>query len=106
MIPQPIAAYVLAENSHDSQAVANCFTQNAVVKDEGKVHRGRDEIKKWSAETVSKYAAQLAPIQVISNPNGYVLLASVFGNFPGSPAKLNFHFSISGALISQLEVTA
>jgi len=105
MIPQPIVAYVLAENSHDTDSVTKCFTQDAVVKDEGKLHRGREQIKAWNLETTSKYSAHIAPIQVTSNDKSYVLKASVSGNFPGSPAILHFHFSIAGALINSLEVT-
>lgn len=106
MIPQAIAAYVLAENSHDTDSVTECFTQDAVVKDDGKLHRGRDQIRAWNLETVSKYSAYIAPIQVTSNDKAYVLKASVFGNFPGSPAVLHFHFSTVGGLINSLEVTA
>ncbi|MFC7287288.1 nuclear transport factor 2 family protein [Herminiimonas glaciei] len=105
MIPQPIAAYVLAENSHDIDSVTKCFTQDAVVKDEGKFHRGRDQIRAWKLETASKYSAYIAPIQVTSNDKAYVLKASVYGNFPGSPAVLHFHFLTVGDLINSLEVT-
>lgn len=105
MIPLPIAAYVLAENSHDTDAVVRCFTQSAQVKDEGKIHHGLEAIKKWKVSTTSLYSSQIAPIQVTSSDNGYVLKASVSGDFPGSPVTLHFYFRVSDSLISYLEVT-
>src|SRR5262245_48570120 len=44
-LPKPIAAYFTAD-SIGSDAVARCFTENAVVKDEGHTDAGRVAIKK------------------------------------------------------------
>ena len=42
-LPKPIAAYFAADKS-DGEAVSQCFTENAVVKDEGHTHKGRAAI--------------------------------------------------------------
>ena len=39
-LPKPIAAYFTADKG-DGEAVSRCFTEDAVVKDEGHTHRGR-----------------------------------------------------------------
>jgi hypothetical protein len=36
-LPEPIAAYFDADK-RDSEAIARCFTKDAVVKDEGQIH--------------------------------------------------------------------
>jgi len=34
-LPESIAAYFAAENGHDAGALARCFTEHTVVRDEG-----------------------------------------------------------------------
>lgn len=105
IVPPSIIAYLLAENSHNPNAVAACFSQDGVVRDEGKVRRGRTEIEAWKVETNAKYSAQIAPVEVSNFDGGYLLLASVSGNFPGSPLNMNFRFFVSDSLIDALEVS-
>ena len=45
-LPKPIAAYFAADRG-DGEAVSQCFTDNAIVKDEGHAHRGRAAIEAW-----------------------------------------------------------
>jgi hypothetical protein len=103
-IPSPIGAYLLAENSRNPRAVAACFKPDGVVRDEGKIRRGRTEIEAWKTETSAQYSAQIAPVEVSTVEGGYLLLASVSGNFPGSPLNMNFRFSVSDSLIDLLEI--
>jgi ketosteroid isomerase-like protein len=35
-LPTPIAVYIAAENRGDTEALAECFAEDAVVQDEGK----------------------------------------------------------------------
>ena len=43
-LPKPIAAYFAADTA-SGEAVARCFTEAAVVKDEGHTYRGRAAIR-------------------------------------------------------------
>ena len=52
--PTPIAIYI-AENRGDVEALAECFAEDAVVRDEGKTIEGLAAIKQWKAETRKKY---------------------------------------------------
>ena len=45
-LPRPIAAYFAADSA-SGKAVARCFTDDAVVKDEGHTYNGRAAIKEW-----------------------------------------------------------
>src|SRR5207245_9455738 len=54
-LPAPIAAYIAIENGHDTEAVARCFTDHAVVRDEGRTIEGLTAIKQWNSETQKKY---------------------------------------------------
>src|SRR5258706_12327316 len=53
-LPKPIAAYFAADRG-DGEAVSQCFTDNAVVKDEGHTHKGRAAIKAWKTDASAKY---------------------------------------------------
>ena len=44
-LPKVLADLVAAQNNADSSAYANCFSDTAVVYDEGKKHIGKEEIK-------------------------------------------------------------
>ena len=62
-LPEPIAAYIAAENGHDTEAVARCFADNAVVRDEGRTIKGLAAIKQWKAETKKKYQHTVEPLE-------------------------------------------
>jgi len=52
-LPKPIAAYFAADRG-DGEAVSQCFTDNAVVKDEGHTYKGRAAIKEWKNGCLGK----------------------------------------------------
>src|SRR5437870_13177990 len=60
-LPKPIAAYFTAD-SGDGEAVSQCFTENAVVKDEGHTHKGRAAIKEWKTDASTKYEYTSEPV--------------------------------------------
>ena len=104
-LPPPIAAYFAADTS-DSNAVARCFSESAVVIDERREHRGRPAISRWSAEATAKYHYTSEPLGVdVSGPE-VTVTARVTGDFPGSPVDLQYRFTLEGASIARLEITA
>jgi hypothetical protein len=102
-LPQPIAAYFLADR-RDPQAVAQCFTQDAIVKDEGHVYRGQDAIESWKKETSAKYQYYCEPLSSVQQAATTIVTACLTGNFPGSPLNLRFLFQLEGNKISSLEI--
>jgi hypothetical protein len=104
-LPKIISELVKAQNDFDSKAYANCFTETAIVHDEGKVHTGRTEIEQWIAESNEKYRSVMKPLGYQQNGTSGVLSTEVSGTFPGSPLILKFHFEINDGLIQSLKVT-
>lgn len=49
-LPSPIAIYVAAENRGDPEALAHCFAEDAVVRDEGQTIEGLTAIKQWKVD--------------------------------------------------------
>lgn len=46
-LPPVIMELVKAQNNADRIAYTDCFTETALVFDEGKTHHGKKEIKRW-----------------------------------------------------------
>jgi hypothetical protein len=102
-LPAAIAAYFAAD-LQDSDAVASCFTGNAVVKDEGHTHTGLAEIKQWKAESSAKYQYTIEPLTSEKQNGDTVVTSRLTGNFPGSPVDLRFFFGLDGDKIASLEI--
>src|SRR5262245_38366974 len=102
-LPKPITAYFDADRGN-SEAVAQCFTENAVVKDEGHTYRGRAAIKKWKADASAKYQYTCEPFACEVKDGKLVVTARLTGNFPGSPVDLRFFFELEGDKIASLEI--
>ena len=104
-LPKVIADVVAAQNQFDSVAYANCFSETAVVCDEGKTHNGRKSIEEWIDESNKKYKSVMKPLSIADEGKTTVLSAEVSGTFPGSPLVLKFHFDIVDGQIHKLKVT-
>jgi hypothetical protein len=102
-LPGPVAAYFAADK-RDSEAVSQCFAENAVVKDEGKTHKGRTAIKQWKSDTTTKYQYTSEPFACEEKDGKTVVTSHLVGNFPGSPVDLRYLFKLEGDKIASLEV--
>lgn len=104
-LPNVIARLVATQNSFDSIGYAQCFSETAVVVDEGKTHQGRPAIEEWIADSNERYRATMKPVGFEEKESESVLKAAVSGNFPGSPLVLSYHLVIADELIQSLKVT-
>ena len=102
-LPKPIAAYFTADKG-DGDAVSRCFTEDAVVKDEGHTHRGRAAIKTWKTDASAKYDYTSHPIACEEKDGKTIVTSHLAGNFPGSPVDLRFFFTLGGNKIASLEI--
>src|SRR6266478_3902645 len=102
-MPKPVAAYFTADKG-EGEAVSQCFTENAVVKDEGHTHKGRAAIKEWKTDASAKYEYTSEPIACQVRDGKTVVTSHLVGNFPGSPVDLRFFFKLEGDKIASLEI--
>src|SRR5712671_2932546 len=102
-LPKPIAAYFTADKG-DGEAVSQCFTENAVVKDEGHTNQGHAAIKEWKTGASAKYEYTCAPLACEEKDAKTVVTSHLVGNFPGSPVDLRFSFKLEGDKIASLEI--
>jgi hypothetical protein len=103
-LPTPIAIYIDAENRGDTEALAKCFAEDAVVRDEGETIEGLAAIKRWKAETKKKYEHTIEPLASAQKDGKTIVTNRLTGNFPGSPIELEFVFELDGDKIALLEI--
>lgn len=101
-LPKVITDLVKAQDTFDSTAYSNCFTETAVVFDEGNTYTGRLEIKNWIEKANKEYKVTMTPLAYSDTEQ--ILKAEVAGTFPGSPVVLSYHYEFQDGLIQSLEI--
>lgn len=89
----------------DYEGLAACFTEDAVVQDEQRTHRGRSAIAEWQRETRRRWRYTLTVRgghQV--SARRYRVKAHLHGNFPGGDADVEYLFTTARGLISRLVI--
>ena len=117
-VPTVISTYLAAKLGSEVDIILDCFTDDALVHDEGQDHLGRVAIRAWLGELASKYtltyrvlgahrwpatAPTTAP-PTTAPTTAAALRVEVAGNFPGSPVVLHQHFSLAGDRIAALTI--
>jgi len=95
-----------AQENFDSVSYSECFSDDALVFDEGKTHKGKEEIKKWNEKTNEEYKTKLEVIDVFNEDKMTVLTTRGSGTFDGSPIILKYKFEIENDKISSLKITS
>ncbi|HEX2534071.1 MAG TPA: nuclear transport factor 2 family protein [Chitinophagaceae bacterium] len=103
-IPTSVTELVAAQNRSDSTAFAACFTDNAIVYDEGRTYEGRAAIRQWNAGANKKYRTAMQLLDYEQEGEQGLLRARISGIFPGSPIVLNYHLTFSGGQIKSLNI--
>jgi ketosteroid isomerase-like protein len=103
-LPPIIQKYVEASNRHDVRSILSCFSDGAVVRDEGETLHGKQAIEGWIVKTIEKYKFQFKPIGVRQDDTELVLAIEVSGTFPGSPVTPGYHFTIESDKIGSLVI--
>jgi len=103
-LPKPIAKY-FASDRRDANAVAECFTENAVVVDENHTYTGREAIKRWKESATTRYKYRSKPSACEDRGGKTVVISRLTGDFPGSPVDLRYVFELDGDRIASLEIT-
>ncbi|MDX3911106.1 MAG: nuclear transport factor 2 family protein [Sphingobium sp.] len=104
-LPHIIAEYFAADRKQNAEAVSDCFTEGAVVKDEGHTYTGREAIRQWKAATSAKYTYSVEPFSITTEGGRTTVVSHLAGDFPGSPVDLRYQFVLDGQKIVGLEIT-
>ena len=97
----PVDLYVQFWNAGETDRMSGCFAADTVVHDEGRTNESL--AKQWVVATGKKYNHTITPLEWVRDTRT-VLAAGLTGNFPGSPATLQYNFLLDRGKIISLEV--
>src|ERR1700693_2202318 len=103
-VPEPVAAYLAAEEAKDVDALSRCFTEDGTVHDEGRDYRGRSSIRQWKQEVDTKYRYVLQTVNIQTQGDKVNVRIRLTGQVPGSPIELDYIFKLFNDKIASLEI--
>ena len=103
-LPHAIETYLRAENAGDVEALSQCFTPYATVRDEGHYYEGLPAIKNWKTRSKRKYNHTVTPLEISTSNGNSTLKARLTGTFAGSPVTAKFHFALVDDQIVSLQI--
>ena len=108
-LPPVISDYLAASDRGDTEAVVSCFTEDALVLDEGRQWRGTAAIRQWHERVamVYEFTVQVAAARPLSKLNGaerHDVDVHLEGNFPGGQVDLTDRFALRDGRIAVLEI--
>jgi ketosteroid isomerase-like protein len=104
-LPKPIADYVEANARLDVDGMLKPFLRDAVFIDNGKRFEGNAAIRQLFEEEVVAVKAIFEPDAVREEGGDVVAEGPAHGDFPGSPLRFTYRFTLLHGAIRTLEVT-
>ncbi len=104
-LPKPIADYVEANARLDLDGMLKPFLREAVFIDNGKHFEGLPAIRHLLEKEVIPVKAIFTPDAVREDGGDVVVEGPAHGDFPGSPLRFTYRFSLVSGAIKALEVT-
>lgn len=104
-LPKPIADYVAANAQLDIDGMLKPFHSDAVVIDNGKPFAGRAAIRRLLETEVVPAKAIFTPDTAREAGNDVIVEGPAHGDFPGSPLRFTYRFTLANDAIEALEVS-
>ncbi|MET0245417.1 MAG: nuclear transport factor 2 family protein [Sphingomonas sp.] len=105
-LPKPVADYVAANARLDLQGMLEPFSPDAFILDNGQRFEGRAGIRKLFEEAVVPVKAIFTPDSVRQEKDQLVVEGPAHGDFPGSPLRFTYRFTLGNDAIRAVEITA
>jgi ketosteroid isomerase-like protein len=105
-LPKPIADYVAANARLDADAMLKPFATDAVFLDNGKRFEGHDRLRTLFEEEVIGVKAIFTPDAIRCENDRVIVEGPAHGDFPGSPIRFTYRFTLEADAIKAVEVTA
>ena len=102
-LTQVIEAFFRAHNTGQTDGFGELFTADATVTDEAHEYRGA-AIKAWIDGAIAKYKPVAEVFDLTQVGEQTIATAQVSGNFPGSPAKIRYKFTLRNDKIAALAI--
>ncbi len=103
-LPDVIVTYQTAHDRRDASTALASFTENAVVEDDGKTYRGREEVEHWLNAAASEFTYTRTLLSAEETDDGWLVMNHIEGDFPGGQVDLRYAFKLDGDRIEQLTI--
>ncbi|MGN7470141.1 nuclear transport factor 2 family protein [Brevibacillus sp. SAFN-007a] len=103
-LPEAIETYFQASNSYDGNLLAKCFTEDAILYDEGLAYHGPSAIESHIVGTNKSLLIQTEVTNAAEKDGEIVVTATISGNFDGSPLALDYYFTMKQQKIARLKI--
>lgn len=104
-LPQPIADYIEANARLDIDGMLKPFLHDAVFIDNGKHFEGQAAIRHLFEKEVIPVKAIFTPDTAREEEGDVVVEGPAHGDFPGSPIRFTYRFTLANDAIKTLETT-
>lgn len=104
-LPKPIADFVAANARLDLDGMVKPFTPDAVILDNGKRFEGHASVRSLFEREVVPVKAIFTPDTVRHEAGQVVVQGPAHGDFPGSPLRFTYDFTLENDAIKALEIT-
>jgi hypothetical protein len=103
--PPVVTRYLAAAAAKEFGSLADCFTADGSVIDEGHTYRGRAQIIGWRESVASEwtFTSTVTSSEPISE-HEYRVTVHVVGDFPGGVVDLTYGFVLQDDLIALLTI--
>lgn len=103
-LPKAIETYFHASNTYDSNLLSKCFTEDAILYDEGSAYHGPTAIEAHIVKANNDLLVKHEVTDVVVKQEETVVTATISGNFVGSPVALDYHFTMKDQKIATLKI--
>jgi hypothetical protein len=105
-LPKPIADFIEANAQLDVDGMLRPFAADTIVLDNGGRYQGHAELRGLVEEAVIPVRAIFTPDTVRNEEDMVVVEGPAHEDFPGSPIRFTYRFTLENSLIKALEITA
>ncbi|WP_030483500.1 nuclear transport factor 2 family protein [Nocardioides aequoreus] len=104
-LPTTIRAFLAAHTAREASAALRCLTEDVVVTDQGETFRGTEQVRDFLLHAGSEftYTTQLVAARRLDDIH-WVAVLHLEGDFPGGVADLDYRFTLTDGLVSELAI--
>ena len=104
-LPEPVADYAAANARLDLDAMLEPFAPDATFIDNGKHFAGKAAIRQLFEEEVIPVKAIFTPERLREEAGNFIVEGPAHGDFPGSPLRFTYRFTLVNGAIQTLEAS-
>ena len=105
-MPEAVEIFMETMNTAETEKLVSCLASEAVLFDPGENNEisGINAIKAFVTDSKEKFDLCTTVIDATTTAEGTKVMALTKGNFPGSPQKFSYEFTVDHGLIQSINI--